>query len=53
MSTLSQQQQQPKAELTPAPRNKAKETAVGFVIGGLAACGAVTFTNPWEVKTKD
>lgn len=50
MSTLSQQQ--PKAELTPAPRNKAKETAVGFVIGGLAACGAVTFTNPWEVNLK-
>jgi solute carrier family 25 protein 34/35 len=52
MSNLSQQQQ-PKAELAPVPRNKAKETAVGFVIGGLAACGAVTFTNPWEVvKTR-
>lgn len=26
---------------------------LGFVIGGLAACGAVTFTNPWEVvKTR-
>ncbi|KAI8330419.1 mitochondrial carrier domain-containing protein [Chlamydoabsidia padenii] len=33
--------------------NKAKETAVGFIIGGLAACGAVTFTNPVEVvKTR-
>ncbi|GAA5804599.1 mitochondrial carrier domain-containing protein [Helicostylum pulchrum] len=33
--------------------SKAKNTAVGFVIGGLAACGAVTFTNPWEVvKTR-
>ncbi|KAI8372915.1 mitochondrial carrier domain-containing protein [Radiomyces spectabilis] len=32
---------------------KAKETFLGFVIGGLAACGAVTFTNPWEVvKTR-
>jgi solute carrier family 25 protein 34/35 len=40
MSTLAQQQK---------PRNKTKETALGFVIGGLAACGAVTFTNPWEV----
>ena len=29
--------------------SKAKETAVGFVVGGLAACGAVTFTNPTEV----
>lgn len=29
--------------------SKAKETAIGFVTGGLAACGAVTFTNPWEV----
>ncbi|KAI8997739.1 mitochondrial carrier domain-containing protein [Pilobolus umbonatus] len=32
---------------------KSKETALNFVIGGLAACGAVTFTNPWEVvKTR-
>lgn len=31
-------------------RNKNKDTMVGFVIGGLAACGAVTFTNPWEVN---
>lgn len=24
-----------------------------FLLGGLAACGAVTFTNPWEViKTR-
>lgn len=30
--------------------NKVKETAVGFVIGGLAACGAVTFTNPVEAS---
>lgn len=44
MSAVTQQQQ-PKT----VPKNKAKETAVGFVIGGLAACGAVTFTNPWEV----
>jgi hypothetical protein len=29
--------------------NKTKETMVGFVLGGMAACGAVTFTNPWEV----
>jgi solute carrier family 25 protein 34/35 len=28
---------------------KTKETMVAFVLGGLAACGAVTFTNPWEV----
>ncbi|KAI8078770.1 mitochondrial carrier domain-containing protein [Halteromyces radiatus] len=33
--------------------NKTKDTAIGFVIGGLAACGAVTFTNPVEVvKTR-
>ncbi|KAI7857173.1 mitochondrial carrier domain-containing protein [Circinella umbellata] len=33
--------------------SKAKETLVGFAIGGLAACGAVTFTNPTEVvKTR-
>ncbi|GAB5592597.1 Mitochondrial oxaloacetate carrier protein [Umbelopsis nana] len=33
--------------------DKTKETMVGFVLGGLAACGAVTFTNPWEVvKTR-
>ncbi|KAI8343590.1 mitochondrial carrier domain-containing protein [Chlamydoabsidia padenii] len=33
--------------------NKSKDTAVGFVIGALAACGAVTFTNPIEVvKTR-
>lgn len=31
------------------PLSKAKETAIGFITGGLAACGAVTFTNPWEV----
>jgi hypothetical protein len=30
--------------------DKTKETMVGFVLGGLAACGAVTFTNPWEVS---
>ncbi|KAI7886373.1 mitochondrial carrier domain-containing protein [Mucor mucedo] len=35
------------------PQSKAKETAIGFITGGLAACGAVTFTNPWEVvKTR-
>ncbi|RCH80902.1 Mitochondrial oxaloacetate carrier protein [Rhizopus azygosporus] len=34
-------------------KNKNKDTMVGFIIGGLAACGAVTFTNPWEVvKTR-
>ena len=33
--------------------NKTKDTMVGFVIGGLAACGAVTFTNPWEVSCRD
>ncbi|ORZ24449.1 mitochondrial carrier domain-containing protein, partial [Absidia repens] len=33
--------------------NKTKDTASGFVIGGLAACIAVTFTNPIEVvKTR-
>ncbi|CAO3600400.1 unnamed protein product [Absidia cylindrospora] len=33
--------------------NKAKDTASGFIIGGLAACIAVTFTNPIEVvKTR-
>ncbi|KAK4511571.1 uncharacterized protein ATC70_012787 [Mucor velutinosus] len=48
-AVTQQQQQQPKI----VPKSKAKETAVGFVIGGLAACGAVTFTNPWEVvKTR-
>ncbi|OZJ02322.1 hypothetical protein BZG36_04447 [Bifiguratus adelaidae] len=32
---------------------KTKSTFRGFVFGGLAACGAVTFTNPWEViKTR-
>lgn len=30
-------------------KKKNKDTMIGFVIGGLAACGAVTFTNPWEV----
>jgi solute carrier family 25 protein 34/35 len=49
MSTITQQQQQAQAQV-PKPANKAKETALGFVIGGLAACGAVTFTNPWEVR---
>ncbi|RUS35361.1 mitochondrial carrier domain-containing protein [Jimgerdemannia flammicorona] len=30
-----------------------KDTLVGFILGGVAACGAVTFTNPWEVvKTR-
>lgn len=48
MSAVTQQQQQ--QQLKTAPKNKAKDTAVGFVIGGLAACGAVTFTNPWEVS---
>ncbi|KAI9262004.1 mitochondrial carrier domain-containing protein [Sporodiniella umbellata] len=34
-------------------QNRNKDTMVGFVIGGMAACGAVTFTNPWEVvKTR-
>ncbi len=31
---------------------KSKETIgalPGFLIGGAAACAAVTFTNPWEV----
>jgi solute carrier family 25 protein 34/35 len=45
MSALAQQ-----PEIKQVPRNKAKDTAIGFVIGGLAACGAVTFTNPWEVN---
>ncbi|KAI7908168.1 mitochondrial carrier domain-containing protein [Cokeromyces recurvatus] len=50
MSTTAVIQQQ-QAEMTKV--NKAKETAIGFIIGGLAACGAVTFTNPWEVvKTR-
>ncbi|KAF7724898.1 Mitochondrial oxaloacetate carrier protein [Apophysomyces ossiformis] len=36
-----------------ASPSKSKDTAVGFVLGGMAACGAVTFTNPWEVvKTR-
>ncbi|KAG2229560.1 hypothetical protein INT48_004826 [Thamnidium elegans] len=35
----------------PKVNSKAKDTAVGFVIGGLAACGAVTFTNPWRAGT--
>jgi hypothetical protein len=37
---------------TMANRAKAKETIKalpGFLIGGAAACAAVTFTNPWEV----
>jgi solute carrier family 25 protein 34/35 len=30
-----------------------KIPGLGFLLGGLAACGAVTFTNPWEVvKTR-
>lgn len=45
MSTLAQQ-----PEIKQVARSKTKETIVGFVIGGLAACGAVTFTNPWEVN---
>ncbi|KAI9312210.1 mitochondrial carrier domain-containing protein [Dichotomocladium elegans] len=37
----------------PQRLSKAKETLVGFTVGGLAACGAVTFTNPLEVvKTR-
>ncbi|KAI9483369.1 MAG: mitochondrial carrier domain-containing protein [Benjaminiella poitrasii] len=48
MSTSTKQQQK-----KISPINKTKETAIGFIIGGLAACGAVTFTNPWEVvKTR-
>jgi solute carrier family 25 protein 34/35 len=47
MSTLAQQ-----PEIKQVPRNKVKDTAIGFIIGGIAACGAVTFTNPWEVKKK-
>lgn len=37
---------------TTANKAKAKETIKalpGFLIGGAAACSAVTFTNPWEV----
>ncbi|KAI8967685.1 mitochondrial carrier domain-containing protein [Mycotypha africana] len=46
MSSVNQQ-------YNPVLKDKVKETAIGFVIGGLAACGAVTFTNPWEVvKTR-
>ncbi|GBB84964.1 hypothetical protein RclHR1_11550006 [Rhizophagus clarus] len=41
---------------TKVNRAKAKETIKalpGFLIGGAAACAAVTFTNPWEVvKTR-
>lgn len=48
MSSLKQEQPI-KPEIKQAPKNKTKDTAIGFVIGGLAACGAVTFTNPWEV----
>ncbi|KAI8393795.1 mitochondrial carrier domain-containing protein [Radiomyces spectabilis] len=37
----------------PKVSQKTKDITLGFVIGGLAACGAVTFTNPWEVvKTR-
>lgn len=43
MSALTQQKEIKKIE------NKTRDTMIGFVIGGLAACGAVTFTNPWEV----
>ncbi|KAG1049771.1 hypothetical protein G6F46_000693 [Rhizopus delemar] len=47
MSALTQQKEIKKIE------NKTRDTMIGFVIGGLAACGAVTFTNPWEVvKTR-
>lgn len=38
-----------KTKATSESVNKVKETAIGFAVGGLAACGAVTFTNPWEV----
>ncbi|KAI8336471.1 mitochondrial carrier domain-containing protein [Blakeslea trispora] len=49
MSTVQKTIPQARQETT----KKAKDTAVGFVIGGFAACGAVTFTNPWEVvKTR-
>lgn len=41
---------------TTANKARAKETIKalpGFLIGGAAACSAVTFTNPWEVvKTR-
>lgn len=37
--------------MAPKPQqSKLKDTMVSFVIGGIAACGAVTFTNPWEVR---
>lgn len=49
MSTVTQQQQATPTQVQKAATSKAKDTALGFVIGGLAACGAVTFTNPWEV----
>lgn len=44
MSIAQKQQQQQTIQ------SKHKDTAIGFIIGGLAACGAVTFTNPVEVK---
>ncbi|CAO3638858.1 unnamed protein product [Cunninghamella blakesleeana] len=45
MSVVQKQQQ--------TTQSKHKDTAIGFIIGGLAACGAVTFTNPVEVvKTR-
>lgn len=45
MSTLATQKQQQQQNVTPQKNSQWQ----GFVIGGLAACGAVTFTNPWEV----
>lgn len=45
-TTMMAQDKTPKSFLS----EKTKETMVGFVLGGMAACGAVTFTNPWEVR---
>jgi hypothetical protein len=45
-TTMMAQDKTPKSFLSA----KTKETMVGFVLGGMAACGAVTFTNPWEVR---
>ena len=35
------------------PHSQLQQKLIGFVLGGLAGCGAVTFTNPFEVvKTR-
>ncbi|KAJ1949933.1 Mitochondrial oxaloacetate carrier protein, partial [Dispira parvispora] len=56
LSTVASGVNTPPATLAPATVTHTplvSPVAFGFLAGGLAACGAVTFTNPWEVvKTR-